>query len=102
MGIELPARVAVRVRAGHALETDPPHALSSVMRWTCGTCGDAVLVCGTNVYGNATERDCPQPQPEPECAWCDESDGFDLGHFTDGDRTEFGHAACAPSGWWLA
>lgn len=54
---DLPERVAAKVQAGHALEVDPPHALSAVSRWTCG---DAVLMNGTAVYGGVTERTCEQ------------------------------------------
>lgn len=56
----LPERVAAKVQAGHALEVDPPHSLSSVSRWTCRTCGDAVLMSGATVYGGVTERTCEQ------------------------------------------
>lgn len=58
--LELPERVAARVQAGHSLEVDPPHGLSAASRWTCRTCGDAVLMYGTNVYGAVTERTCEQ------------------------------------------
>lgn len=43
---------------GHDVEWDPPHALSSVSRWTCKTCGNAVLKAGRNVYGSAVEKPC--------------------------------------------
>lgn len=42
----------------HALEDDPPHALSSVSRWTCTACGCAVLVNGPVVYGSASREEC--------------------------------------------
>lgn len=47
---DLPERVAAKVQAGHALEVDPPHALSAVSRWTCGV----------TMYGGVTERTCEQ------------------------------------------
>jgi hypothetical protein len=58
--VELPDRVAAEVREGHTFESDPTHGLSSVGRWTCATCGDAVLDSGSVVYGGATERTCPE------------------------------------------
>ena len=58
--VELPDRVAAEVRAGHTFESDPPHALTSVSRWTCTTCGDAVLLNGHVVYGSATQRTCAE------------------------------------------
>jgi len=54
----LPEAVAEKVRDGHTFECDSPGGLSSVSRWTCVTCGDAVLKYGTNIYGGATERAC--------------------------------------------
>jgi hypothetical protein len=54
------ADVAQKVKDGHTLEWDPPHGLSSVRRWTCTTCGDAVLDSGTVIYGGATERTCEE------------------------------------------
>lgn len=56
----LPDRVAAKAREGHTFENDSPGGLSSVNRWTCTVCGDAVLMYGTNVYGGATERTCEQ------------------------------------------
>jgi hypothetical protein len=56
----LPAEVAERVREGHAFENDSPGGLSSISRWTCTTCGDAVLRYGSNIYGGATERTCAE------------------------------------------
>lgn len=58
--VELPTRVAEKVRDGHTFENDPPHALSRASRWTCTTCGDAVLDSGSAVYGGATERTCEE------------------------------------------
>lgn len=46
----------------HALDWDPPAALSSVSRWTCTRpeCGAAVLRHhGGHLYGSALERRCP-------------------------------------------
>jgi hypothetical protein len=53
---EPPAEVA---GLGHQLEWDPPAALTSMRRWTCLVCGDAVLARpdGT-VYGAASEHPC--------------------------------------------
>lgn len=59
MSARLNADVQAKVKAGHTLEWDPP-VLSSVRRWTCKTCGDAVLDCRGNVYGGATERTCDE------------------------------------------
>lgn len=43
---------------GHDLEWDPPAAMTAARRWTCRTCGNAVIdYCG-NVYGSATEQPC--------------------------------------------
>lgn len=47
----------------HTLETDTPHALSSVERWTCTRCGCAVLVKGGHVYGSASVEECGNPAP---------------------------------------
>lgn len=58
--IKIPERIAAKVRAGHTLENDPPHGLSSVARWTCTTCGDAVLDSGRVMYGGAVERTCDE------------------------------------------
>lgn len=57
--VPYPDPPAVAVAHGHTLAPDPPHALSSALRWTCTTCGDAVLDYRGNVYGRATERPCP-------------------------------------------
>lgn len=58
--VDLPARVAANVREGHTFENDPPHGLSSGSRWTCTTCGDAVLESRGVVYGGATKRTCDE------------------------------------------
>ena len=60
MTAELPERVAAKVQEGHTFESDPPHTWSSVSRWTCTTCGDAVLLNGRVVYGSATQRTCDE------------------------------------------
>lgn len=60
MAAELPEDVADKLKEGHSVESDPPHALSAASRWTCVTCGDAVLKYGSNVYGGATERTCEE------------------------------------------
>ena len=45
--------------AGHDLEHDPPsNTLSSMDRYTCKTCGRAVLGNFDSAYGSATEIDC--------------------------------------------
>lgn len=44
----------------HDFEDDSPHALSSVVRWTCRTCGRAVLVNGPVVYGSASQSVCEE------------------------------------------
>lgn len=58
----------------HTLETDTPHALSSVERWTCTRCGCAVLVKGGHVYGSASAEACGNPAPAAaECTPVDTS-----------------------------
>lgn len=48
---------------GHQLVWDPPAALTSMCRWTCKTCGDAVLVRPDgSTYGGASERTCEESQ----------------------------------------
>ena len=42
----------------HTLADDQPHALSSVSRWTCTSCGRAVLANGPVVYGSASSEEC--------------------------------------------
>jgi hypothetical protein len=57
----LPANIAAAVKAGHTFESDAPaNVLGSVSRWTCTTCGDAVLDSGRVIYGGATERTCEE------------------------------------------
>lgn len=44
---------------GHDLEWDPPMSLTgSTARWTCVNCGEAVLVHGSTIYGNAADARC--------------------------------------------
>jgi hypothetical protein len=47
---------------GHAVTYDPTHGLSSVLRWTCTRCGQAVLDNRGHVYGGAIEADCAAPE----------------------------------------
>lgn len=48
-------------KAGHRLDWDPPAALTAMRRWTCRTCGDAVLQRPDgSTYGGAAERTCEQ------------------------------------------
>jgi hypothetical protein len=42
----------------HTLDFDPPHDLTAVSRWTCTSCGRAVLVNGPVVYGSASTEEC--------------------------------------------
>lgn len=42
----------------HTFADDPPHALSSVSRWTCTQCGRAILTNGPVIYGSATQAAC--------------------------------------------
>jgi hypothetical protein len=55
-----PAPPNVAVQLGHTLEWNPPHALTSARRWTCKTCGAAVLDYHGNVYGSAVENTCEE------------------------------------------
>jgi hypothetical protein len=52
-----PPEIAARA-PGHLLVDDPPATLTAVERWTCTTCGCAVLRYRGNVYGSATEFGC--------------------------------------------
>jgi hypothetical protein len=45
---------------GHQVEWDPPAALTTGRRWTCKTCGEAVLIYHNNIYGGAMERTCQE------------------------------------------
>lgn len=59
--LSLPEDVAAKVKPGHAFEADHP-GHSAAGRWTCKTCGDAVLNYRGNIYGGATERSCEESQ----------------------------------------
>lgn len=56
--MEFPKEHLDKVAADHNLVWDPPAAMTSVRRWTCDTCGRAVLVNGYVVYGSATSAAC--------------------------------------------
>ncbi|HEX2242427.1 MAG TPA: hypothetical protein VHK27_04055, partial [Gammaproteobacteria bacterium] len=43
---------------GHNVFEDHPEGLSKVRRWTCLTCGRAVLRYEMNIYGTAVEVRC--------------------------------------------
>jgi adenine-specific DNA methylase len=60
MSAPVPAEILERVKAGHAVERDPPAALTRAERWTCPRCGDAVLRYDEHIYGGATERTCDE------------------------------------------
>lgn len=49
---------AKAVANDHRLEYDPPHALSSVARWTCSGCHATALRNGTYEYGSALDERC--------------------------------------------
>jgi len=53
-----PEPVVVAEALGHAVEWDPPAALTEARRWTCSRCGDAVLDYRGNIYGGAANRSC--------------------------------------------
>jgi hypothetical protein len=59
-------RAAVREAeaAGHVVADDSPGGPSSVQRWSCLHCGDAVLRYGETVYGSLVEtpRTCEEAQ----------------------------------------
>lgn len=52
----------VRARSlGHQVQWDPPVGVfTSGRRWTCTTCGSAVLVVHHNIYGGVVERTCAE------------------------------------------
>lgn len=56
--MDIPPMVARQVKPGHEVEEDPFGGFSQAERWTCTRCGSAVLRCGSNIYGSATEKDC--------------------------------------------
>ncbi|MFD7416822.1 hypothetical protein [Kitasatospora purpeofusca] len=53
-----PARPSSPTIDTHQLAYDPPAALSAVQRWTCDSCGQAVLDNRGHVYGSATTTPC--------------------------------------------
>jgi hypothetical protein len=55
------AAVIKAEQLGHALEYDPPAAITAVYRWTCKNCGAAALVNGTVAYGSALTEACAPP-----------------------------------------
>jgi hypothetical protein len=57
-----PTPVERATTLGHTVEWDPPHALSSVRRWTCTVCSEAVLEREGHVYGEAIEKTCEEAQ----------------------------------------
>lgn len=56
----MPDYVAAKIKAGHDMDYDPPHAITAYRRYTCGRCGDSVLYNGERVYGGAVERTCDE------------------------------------------
>lgn len=52
------AALEAATAAGHDLEHDPSHALSSMGRYTCRHCGRAVVGTSSHAYGSATEEAC--------------------------------------------
>jgi hypothetical protein len=66
---EIPAEVLAKAKPGHVLENDPPAAMTAAQRWTCKTCGDAVLRYESIVYGGATERTCDESQEFWKVTW---------------------------------
>jgi hypothetical protein len=59
---DIPAEALAAAREGHMLEADPVGGISTARRWTCKTCGDAVLERGGVTYGGATTRTCTESQ----------------------------------------
>lgn len=60
MAYPMPPAVAAKVKPGHT----PVYDGGRVERWTCTTCGRAVLRYGFNIYGSATTEPCtPDSQP---------------------------------------
>src|SRR4051812_24633952 len=58
--LAIPADVLAKVKDGHDIESDPPAGMTRAERWTCKTCGSAVLRYETNIYGSATELSCAE------------------------------------------
>lgn len=44
---------------GHIPVIDPPSGMSAAQRWTCATCGAAVIDYLGNIYGSALDGPCP-------------------------------------------
>ncbi|MDH6709785.1 hypothetical protein P3T27_006534 [Kitasatospora sp. MAA19] len=59
--LSLPTPPSTPIIDTHQLEWDPPAAITAVSRWTCASCGDAVLDNRGYVYGGATTTACTQP-----------------------------------------
>lgn len=49
--------------AAHALEWDPPAALTAALRWTCTRCYATLIDYHGNVYGDAISDPCPGRWP---------------------------------------
>lgn len=49
--------LTIAAQRGHRCQSDPPHDLSSVQRWTC-PCGRAALLNRGTGYGSALTEDC--------------------------------------------
>ncbi len=60
MNDEIPTDILAKAKDGHHLESDPPWGMTRAERWTCKTCGDAVLRYEDNIYGGAVERTCAE------------------------------------------
>ena len=54
--------VELAAERGHTVRDDPG-GFGSVNRWTCITCGSAVLETSTVVYGSAIEQPCTSVKP---------------------------------------
>ena len=50
---------------GHDLGDDPP-VFSSVQRYTCKSCGRALLINGFVIYGSAREMTCAEAKKQNE------------------------------------
>jgi hypothetical protein len=60
MSATIPPEITAKTGEGHALESDPPAGMTAASRWTCKTCGDAVLEYNGNIYGGAVDRTCAE------------------------------------------
>lgn len=54
--------VVLATERGHKVEHDPPAGMTAARRWTCVTCGDAVIDYLGNIYGGAIDRTCEESQ----------------------------------------